>query len=105
GGEQATGQEEPVAKREHPCVQHDVPEHPAARHQGIDALGAVPLERIAAAVAAEVEAEHSAHFGEARRVHEVLDDGVAVLLDGAGVRLEIETHAASRTYMDSIRSL
>ena len=82
-----------LAQCEDARIQHDVPEHPRARHQGVDTLGLQPFESIASGVRAEVERQHAPHLAEPGRGEEILDDGVAVALDGGAVRGEVEGHA------------
>src|SRR5258706_855665 len=115
-GKKTVRKQETVAEREHPLVERDLPEHLAARDQGVDALGVLPFERVAPPMRAEVEGEHAAHLAASRSIQEIRNDGVAVALDGRLVRFEVETHqagaarrrtagqAASFRYIDSISS-
>ena len=91
-GEQEIGQEEVLAQGHDSGVEHDVPKHAGARHQGVDALGAQAFKVVAPGVGFQVEREHAAGLCELLRAQEIFNDGVTVLLNLRDVMAGVEDH-------------
>ena len=90
GAQQVVGREPPVEYGKQPVVRGNLFVDVAAPHQSVDTLGGEALERVAAAVHAQIRIQSFAEPRELIPAHVVVDDREAVLVEPREVGLHIE---------------
>src|SRR5579871_3427548 len=90
GAEQEVRLQERAQDRQQARIGHDLLVDLAPRDEGVDALGRSTLEVVSAAVVAEQRLDPGAERGDLIRVHQTLDDRVAVFAHAAHMAARIE---------------